>query len=48
MEKFIKEISQGFMGKIGEPLIEALGVVIANSYNKGWEDCKKFYGIKEN
>lgn len=48
MEKFIKDTCTEFMQEIGNPLADSLAKVIAKVYNKGWENCKKFYHIDDN
>lgn len=47
MEQFIKEATQEFMQAIDYSFVDALGDLIAKSYNKGFEDCKNAYHIDD-
>jgi len=47
MEQFIIEAIQAFMKAIDFPLGNAIKMLIAKSYNEGWENCKKFYHIDD-
>ena len=47
MEQFIKEATQEFMQAIDYSFVDALGELIAKAYNKGFENCKKFYRIDD-
>ena len=47
MEQFIIEAIQEFMHTIGNPLSDAVAKLLMKAYERGFEDCKKFYHIDD-
>ena len=47
MEQFIIEAIQEFMHTIGNPLSDAVAKLLMKAYERGFEDCKKFYRIDD-